>query len=64
MSAKNSYITLRVHKDTHTAFMQKANMYGKPSEVLREIIEGFLGDRLVIKPDPSKESLYVNRTTN
>jgi hypothetical protein len=29
---------------------------------LRELIEAFLDDRLVIQPNPRKESLYVPRT--
>jgi hypothetical protein len=42
--------------------MGKVVKYGKPSDVLREIIEAFLDDRLVIQPNPRKESLYVNRS--
>jgi predicted DNA-binding protein len=59
---KDKYITVRVSPDTHQQFMAKAVRYGKPSEVLREIVEALLDDRLVIKPNPSKESLYVTRT--
>lgn len=60
MNKLAAYMTIRVSKDTHAEFMQKAKRYGKPSDVMREIIEAFLDDRLVIKPDPRKESLYVN----
>jgi hypothetical protein len=59
----NTYLTLRVNKETHAAFAEKAGLFGmKPSTVHREIIEAFLDDRLVIKPNPRKESLYVTRT--
>ncbi len=61
MEQLDAYMTLRVTKTTHQEFMQKAQRYGKPSDVLREIIEAFLSDRLVIQPDPKKESLYVTR---
>ena len=60
-SPMDAYIALRISKATQTAFMEKASRYGKPSEVHREIIEAFLDDRLVIHPDPRKESLYVTR---
>ncbi len=58
----DTYITIRVNKETHKEFMGKVVKYGKPSDVLREIIEAFLDDRLVIQPNPRKESLYVNRS--
>ena len=59
----DTYLTLRVSKQIHSAFAEKAGLFGmKPSTVHREIIEAFLDDRLVIKPNPRKESLYVTRT--
>lgn len=59
----DTYLTLRVSKQIHTAFAEKAGVFGmKPSTVHREIIEAFLDDRLVIRPNPRKESLYVTRT--
>jgi hypothetical protein len=60
----NSFITVRVSGKVRTAFHRKAERFGKPSDVMRELIEAFLDDRLVIKPDPKKESLYVTRTEN
>lgn len=60
----NFFLTFRVSAKVHTAFHRKAEKYGRPSDVLRELIEAFLDDRLVIKPDPKKESLYVTRTEN
>ena len=59
--AKDKYITFRVSNDTHQDFMAKVVRYGVSSDILREMVEAFLDDRLVIKkPDNSKESLYVN----
>jgi hypothetical protein len=63
-TALDTYITIRVNKTTHQNFMDRANKYGKPSDVLREIIDAFIDDRLVMYPNPSKESLYVVRTEN
>lgn len=57
---KDKFITLRVSPDTHKEFMEKAHKYGRPSQVLHDIVDAFLDDRLVIKKDPRKESLYVN----
>ena len=58
--AKDKYITFRVSNDTHQDFMTKVTRYGMPSDILREMVEAFLDDRLVIKKPDSKESLYVN----
>ena len=57
----DTHMTLRVTQRVRTAFNRKAERYGKPSDVLRELIEAFLDDRLVIQPNPRKESLYVPR---
>ena len=58
----NCYMTLRVTQRVRTAFHRKAERFGKSSDVMRELIEAFLDDRLVIKPNPRKESLYVPRS--
>lgn len=58
--AKDKYITFRVSNDIHQDFMTKVVRYGTPSDILREMVEAFLDDRLVIKKPDSKESLYVN----
>lgn len=58
----NCYLTLRVTQQVRTKFMRKAERYGKPSDVMRELIEAFLDERLVIRPNPRKESLYVARS--
>jgi len=60
----DTHMTLRVNQRVRTAFNRKAERYGKPSDVLRELIEAFLDDRLVIQPNPRKESLYVPRIQN
>lgn len=58
----DTHMTLRVTHRVRTAFNRKAERYGKPADVLRELIEAFLDDRLVIQPNPRKESLYVPRS--
>jgi hypothetical protein len=55
----DTYLNLRINKRRREAFHVKASRYGKPSDILRELIEAFLDDRLVIKPNPRKENLYV-----
>lgn len=55
----SAYISVRVPTRTHAAFRRKASRYGNPSEVLRELIDALIDDRLVIQPNPRKESLYV-----
>lgn len=57
---KSKFLVVRVTDKTRTKFHNKAQKYGQPSEVLREIIEAFNDDRLVIQPPVNvKESLYV-----
>jgi len=56
----DAFISVRVTEKTLKAFQRKVTRYGKPSDVLREIIEAFCDDRIVIQPDPKKETLYVS----
>jgi len=54
------FLTVRLTPSDHKAFHRKADRYGKPSDVLREIVQAFNSDRLVIQPPViEKESLYV-----
>ena len=63
---KLSLVTVRVTDATHTKFHKKARKLGKPSDVLREIIEAFVEDRLTILQPPVNRNplkdLYVTRT--
>lgn len=52
------FITVRVTKPSHKAFHRKASTFGRPSDVLRELIEAFCEDRLTVKPSPTKRSIY------
>lgn len=61
----NCYLTVRVTSRVRTAFQRKAERYGKPSDVMRELVEAFLEDRLTIVPPVNrKESLYVPGNQN
>jgi hypothetical protein len=61
ITSLDAHMTLRVSRRVRTAFNRKAERYGKPADVLRELIDAFIDDRLVIQPNPRKESLYVPR---
>ncbi len=51
----------RVTDDTYKKFLKKVVPFGNSSHVLREFIEAFNDDRLIVKaPAPTKESLYVD----
>lgn len=54
----DTHLTIRINSSTKAEFDKKATKYGKPSEVLREMIIAFNEGRLKIKPDPKKETLY------
>lgn len=57
----DTHLTLRLSGKVNIAFKRKAKRYGRPSDVLRELIEAFIEDRLTIQPNQKKESLYVTR---
>lgn len=52
------FVSVRVDPKVHNAFHRKAKQFGRTSDVLREFIEAFLEDRLVVTPSPNKRSLY------
>ena len=54
-----AFLTVRISQDTATAFRRKAKEYGGTSEVMREIVTAFISDRLVIKQDPTRKTLYT-----
>jgi len=65
IKSKSKFLTVRVSPDSHKKFHIKVQKYGQPSNVLREIIEAFIEDRLTIQPPVTvKESLYVTRIEN
>ena len=64
MSKQTTHLTVRVSPELRTEFNKRAYRFGKPADVLRQLIEAFVDDRLTIHPDPTKESLYVHRSPN
>lgn len=67
VNMKNTtFLTVRLPVQVHQAFRDKAARYGGVSEVLRELVEAFIEDRLTVIPpvNPKKESLYVSRSQN
>lgn len=50
--SKTKFLATRVTPDDHQAFGVKAQKYGKPSDILRELVKAFNTDRLTIKPPP------------
>lgn len=62
---KSANLTVRVTATTRSKFHAKAFKYSTPSDVLRELVEAFIEDRLIIQaPATRKESMYVNRNAN
>jgi hypothetical protein len=61
---KASHLTVRVADLTRAKFHEKARKFGTPSEILRELIDAFIEDRVTINPpviSNPKEKLYVPR---
>ena len=64
-TTKSAYLSVRVPDKTHTRFHAKAKKFGTPSEVLRELIDAFIEERVTIQPPViRKENLYVTRSQN
>ena len=61
--ARSSYITVRVTDVVRSKFHGKSEELGtSPSEVLRELIDAFIEDRVILKPSVNRnplEKLYV-----
>ena len=56
-----AFLAVRLEPKTQTAFRRKASQFGKPSDIMRELVEAFLEDRLTITPPSTvKRNLYVN----
>jgi hypothetical protein len=59
--SKTKFLATRVTPEDHKAFGSKAQKYGRPSDVLRELVKAFNTERLTIKPPvTSKESLFTH----
>ena len=57
---KSAFLVVRMTPKMRSQFHKKAERYGKPSDVLREVVEAFIDDRLTIKPPVTpKENLYA-----
>ena len=59
---KSAYLSVRLPDKTRTKFHAKARQFGTPSEVLRELIDAFIEDRVILKPSVNRnplEKLYV-----
>lgn len=61
--SKTKFLSVRVTSQDHRTFFRKSKKYGKPSDLLRELVQAFNEDRLTVLPPVNpKESLYVPRT--
>lgn len=55
---RTAFLAIRLTPQERKAFGVKAESYGGPTFVIRELVEAFVQDRIVIKPNPEKRSLY------
>ncbi len=63
--SKSAYLSARVTDKTRIKFHAKASRFSTPSDVLRELIDAFVEDRVTINPPVTgnpKEKLYVPRS--
>lgn len=61
--SKTKFLSVRLTPHDHRTFFRKSKKYGKPSDLLRELVQAFNEDRLtVLPPVNTKESLYVPRS--
>lgn len=60
---KSKFLNVRLTPQDHRTFFRKSKRYGKPSDLLREMVQAFNEDRLTLVPPVNpKESLYVPRS--
>ena len=53
-----AFLTVRISQDSAAAFRRRAKEFGGTSEVMREIVEAFNENRLTVRPNPNRKSLY------
>lgn len=61
----NCFLSVRMTNKLHKQFNQKVCKFGTPSDVLRELVQAFVDDRVVIIPSTKGnllEELYEPRT--
>ena len=62
---KTDTIHIRVSPDTKQQFTEAASHFKmQPSELLRELVIGFVEGRVTIAPPPDMETLYNARNPN
>lgn len=60
IKSKSAHLSVRVTEKSRIKFHAKVKKLGNPSEILRELIDAFIEDRIIINPPvTSKEKLYV-----
>jgi hypothetical protein len=55
---KSKFLTVRLTPQEHKAFSVKTKVFGGPTFVLRELVNGFTEDRVTVTPNPEKRSIY------
>ena len=53
-----AFLTVRINKETADAFRKRAKEYGGTSQVIRELAEAFVDDRLTVQPNPNRKSFF------
>lgn len=56
---KFSALAARVPPDVRAKFVSKASKYGGTAYVMRELVAGFVEDRVTIKPPPVGDLYHV-----
>jgi hypothetical protein len=52
---RSVFLTVRVEKETRNQFRDKAERFGTPSEVLRELVDAFIENRIKIQPPVTRK---------
>lgn len=55
---RSKFLTIRLTPQEHKAFSIKAQTYGGPTFVVRELVAAFTEDRATIQPSPNHRSLF------
>lgn len=55
---RSVFLTVRLTPQERKEFSRKAESYGGPTFVMRELVEAFMENRLTVQPNPEKRSLF------
>ena len=54
-----TFLSVRLNREIANVFRAKSKEYGGVSEILRELVLAFNDDRVTVRPDPSRKTIFT-----